>query len=391
MSKKRSSTFWFRFRNFWTEPANRIIAFFIFSVIVFAFIILQAEIYSRRDDIQIKSVFDAVYWLFITIATVGYGDYVPKSDIGKIVAILTVISGVFLFSFFSGSIASYLIDIKLKERRGLSAVNLKGHIMILGWNQNLEKIITGIPKYMGGSNFNLVLVNDGTEEDYDEIKSKFPGFNIKFVHGDFSKENVLKRANITEAARIIILADTLGTKSLDEADERTLLGVLTIKALDPELPVVAEVIKEEKGKHILRAGADTVILNGEFNAFLISSGLGSESLPGFIRMLLSDAENPRIGIEPIPRQFVGKPFRDLFSHLRDKTKGMVIALITSKKDLTIDDLLGSNSAIDNFIRQKFQEAEEDFSEDDAGKKKIRLNPGDEEKIDENDTEAIILY
>ncbi len=390
--KKFLSRFWFAFKNFWTEPGNRIIAFFIFSVILFAFVILQAEIYSKRDDIQIKSIFDAVYWLFITITTVGYGDYVPKSDLGKIIAILTVISGVFLFSFFSGSIASYLIDIRIKERRGLGTVNVVGHIMILGWNQNLEKVISGIPVYLGDTNFNLVLVNDGTEEDYDEIKSKFLGYKIKFIHGDFTKENVLKRANIDDASKVIILSDVMGIKTLDEADERTLLAVLTIKSIEPEIPIFAEVIKEEKSKHIARAGADTVILNGEFNPMLISSGLASSAMPNFIKMLLANTDEPRIRLEPVPKLYIGKKYHELLLFLRDKTKGIPVALVTAKKDLTIDDLLSSDSAIDSFIRQKFKEAEENFSEDDGtGKKNIKINPDDEYIIDENDTQVFIIY
>ncbi len=390
--KKFFSRFWFSFKNFWTEPGNRLIALFMSSVIVFALLIFRAEVNSDNPDIKIHTLFDALYWLFVTISTVGYGDYYPVTDIGKILAILTVISGVFLFSFFSGSIASYLIDIKIKERRGLGTVNQTGHIMILGWNQNLEKIITGIPTFLGGTNFNLVLVNDGTEEDYDEIKSKFIGFNIKFVHGDYTKENVLKRANIDDAASVILLADVMSNKTLDEADERTLLAVLTIKSMEPELPVFAEVIKEEKSKHILRAGAENVIINGEFNPVIIASSLSSVAMPTFIRSLISSTTDPKIKLEAIPKQFVGKKFLELFLHLREKTKGMPVALLTTKKDLTIDDLLSSNSAIDSFIRAKFKEAEEDFSDDDtSAQKDIRINPSDDYIIDENDTQAFIIY
>lgn len=43
---------------------------------------------------------DAVYFSVVTLATVGYGDIVPKTDIGKIFCIIYIISGIGLFFGF---------------------------------------------------------------------------------------------------------------------------------------------------------------------------------------------------------------------------------------------------------------------------------------------------
>ncbi|NPV01584.1 MAG: hypothetical protein HPY53_09415 [Brevinematales bacterium] len=375
----------------WSEPSSRI--FFLLGTLPFLLGILMyvVETINKTPDTQINSLFDTVWWLFVTITTVGYGDYVPKSIPGKLVGIATLIAGISVFSIFSGSVASVLVDLRLKERRGLGKVNLKDHILILGWNQNLDKIITSIPLFLGNRNFNLVLVNDGSEDDYDEIRSKFMGFNIRFVHGDFTKESVLKRANIDFASTVIVIADVYGKKLIDEADERTLLAVLTIKAINPEIKIFCEVIKQEKMKHIVRAGADNIIQSSEFNPILISSSLVSPAMPTFFRELIVNYDEPKVRLESIPKSYIGKNFTDLFKYFRERAKGMVVALLATERELTIDDLLTSDNAIDAFIRAKFKEAEQGYFENEEEKYKVKINPDDSYVLSEEDSLAFVIY
>ena len=247
-----------------------------------------------------------------------------------------------------------------------------------------------MPVFLGSRNFNLVLVNDGTEEDYDEIKSKFLGYNIRFIHGDFTKENVLRRANIEDCRSVVILADTYGQRLLDEADERTLYTVLTIKAVNPEIKIFAEVIKSDKAKNILRAGADNVILNGEFNPIIISGALSSPAMPDFIRALIANYEEPKIRMAEIPRQFIGKTFKELFAFFREKNRSMVVGLLATEKELTIDDLLSSDNAIDAFIRAKFSEVADEFEKSEE-KHNVKINPDDGYVIREEDSFAFVIY
>lgn len=392
MAKKDGVFKNFRFfiKNKLSEPGNKIFFLLFIVVIFFGFSVFLLESNSDRADTQIKTLFDSIWWLFVTISTVGYGDMVPKTVFGQVIGIFTVIAGVTFFSVFSGSVASILVDIRLKERRGLGSVTYKEHIMILGWNSNLEQIISTLPVYIGGRNFNLVLVNDGTEEDYDEIKSKFLGYNIKFIHGDFTKESVLRRANLDGAKSVVILADTYGKKLLDDADERTLHTVLSIKVINPEIKIFAEVMDQNKAKNILRAGADSVIQSGEFNPILISSAVVSPAMPIFIRELIVNYEEPKIRMEEVPHHLIGKEFKELFKIFREKTKGMVIALLATEKELTIDDLLSSNSSIDAFIRAKFSEVENEF-DDGEEKHKVKINPEDSYIIREEDNIAFVIY
>ena len=55
-----------------------------------------------------------MYWSIVTASTVGYGDYTPKSKIGRILTIVIIIVSLPLFALFVGNLSS---DITLHKMR----------------------------------------------------------------------------------------------------------------------------------------------------------------------------------------------------------------------------------------------------------------------------------
>ena len=68
--------------------------------------------YSTRG---VGGIFDAIYWAVVTLTTVGYGDIVPTSKVGKVFALMIIISGPALLSLITASIASIFVEKKIKE------------------------------------------------------------------------------------------------------------------------------------------------------------------------------------------------------------------------------------------------------------------------------------
>lgn len=62
------------------------------TIIIGSFLIFSVE--SQEPDSQINSMLDAVWWTVATVTTVGYGDVVPVSETGKIVAIFYMFFGI---------------------------------------------------------------------------------------------------------------------------------------------------------------------------------------------------------------------------------------------------------------------------------------------------------
>ena len=60
---------------------------------------------------------DAAYFSTVTIATVGYGDFVPRTDAGKIFTMVYVIVGIGLFVAAGTAIADVLLEEARASRR----------------------------------------------------------------------------------------------------------------------------------------------------------------------------------------------------------------------------------------------------------------------------------
>ena len=76
----------------------------------------------RAPGANILSFGDSIWWAFVTITTIGYGDYYPVTLEGRMIAILLMLSGLALVSVITVSIGSWFlsrleIDLGMRKRR----------------------------------------------------------------------------------------------------------------------------------------------------------------------------------------------------------------------------------------------------------------------------------
>jgi voltage-gated potassium channel len=76
-------------------------------VIFCSIAILQVE---KAPDSNIKSAEDAIWWAYVTITTVGYGDKYPVTTEGRIIAAVLMTAGVGLFGTFTAYVASWFVE-----------------------------------------------------------------------------------------------------------------------------------------------------------------------------------------------------------------------------------------------------------------------------------------
>ena len=66
------------------------------------------------------SLLDAVYFCIVTLATIGYGDFAPKTAAGKLFTIAYIIVGIGLLAIFAKRIAERLVDRRLRRQEALT-------------------------------------------------------------------------------------------------------------------------------------------------------------------------------------------------------------------------------------------------------------------------------
>jgi voltage-gated potassium channel len=74
------------------------------------------NIESRNVDANIQTPSDAIWWSYVTITTVGYGDRYPTTNLGRIVGVLLMTSGVALFGVFTSFLANLFLTPKKKPK-----------------------------------------------------------------------------------------------------------------------------------------------------------------------------------------------------------------------------------------------------------------------------------
>lgn len=336
-----------------------------------------------------RGIADTFWWALVTITTVGYGDVVPHTLLGRIVGLVIMLSGVVLVSLFTATIASIFVERKIKEGEGLDLSKEKGHIVVCGWNHNGEKVIEGILIHDANRTYPIVLVNELGRDEVDTLQYKYKERNIHFLRGSFVKEDVLAKANIFKAKTAIILADTSNDHSLEKADERTIFGAITIKSMAPKVRVCAELINEENRAYLRRAKVDEIVIRGESHGSLLASASLAPGFLGMVKALIDNEDENKVWGVSIPSKYIGRTCIELSQYFKQRYEGLLIALLREKRGMQLDDILSGNvTAIDEFIRRKFEESGRNFF---GAREAIDflINPGDDVVIAEHDRAVVI--
>lgn len=79
------------------------------TLVVAFFTMLLSGIVMSRIDPSVGDIWDGMWWAWITMATVGYGDVVPHTGAGRLFASLVVLFGVVLISLLTANLAAFFI------------------------------------------------------------------------------------------------------------------------------------------------------------------------------------------------------------------------------------------------------------------------------------------
>lgn len=92
----------------------------ILLIIFSAIAILQVE---NAPNSNIQTAEDAIWWAYVTITTVGYGDKFPVTTEGRIIASVLMTAGVGLFGTFTAYIASIFVSDKTQTKNETENAN----------------------------------------------------------------------------------------------------------------------------------------------------------------------------------------------------------------------------------------------------------------------------
>ncbi|MEO8361348.1 MAG: potassium channel family protein, partial [Vicinamibacteria bacterium] len=248
----------------------------------------------------------------------GYGDKFPITFEGRLVGSAVILVGIGLVGLFMGKISAVLVERRIREGRGLSdAKHLSGHFAILGHKADMSGFISGILRVNTSlPKDRLVVVSQADETIVEELRLAFP--EVLFLRGDIVDPMAIQRANVQKASRVLVLADESLARSDQEKDARTVMAVMTVKNLAPEVYTCAEVIDSKYDDHLKLAKCDEVILSREYSRFLLVSATVSEGISKVLHEMLDLSDLKGLQTTEIPSEFLDRPFSDLRLHMQSQ-------------------------------------------------------------------------
>jgi voltage-gated potassium channel len=277
---------------------------------------------------NIRSLWDSIWWAFVTSSTVGYGDFYPKTVVGRVMGILLMFFGMTLFGIITGNIASVLVEKQMKEGRGLNELSLKNHFIICGWKREMGKFLHDVmDKNKTFLSTDIVLINTADPQLIEKLRLDSAFTHINFISGDYIDELILARANLKNAARVLVIADEMVQGSLQEIDSRTVMAIITIKSISKSVYTCAELLDSKFERYLRFSSCDEVVLSREYSRSMIANASAGSGISHVISELLNVNAAVSINTFDIPDEFIGKNFNELFFHVMKKDSSILIGIL----------------------------------------------------------------
>ncbi|SHG48175.1 potassium channel family protein [Ornithinibacillus halophilus] len=268
---------------------------------------------------EFPTIFDGIWWAFVTGSTVGYGDYVPLSTTGRMIAILLILTGGGLITFYISIFAAATVKHERDLSEGKVTYNGKKHIIFIGWNEKTRLLIELLTK--SHPEIDIILI------DQTLSRMSYQHYPIHFVQGDATDDATLIKANIKMAQKVIITADS--SQNEKQADHFTILSTVAIRGNNKDIPIIAEILTTKQIDNALRAGATTILRPNDFMSHLLYHEVfKTHSMP--FETVIHQLANQQFQQITISSELENKSFISALCQLKEEEK-LLIGIIRDKE------------------------------------------------------------
>lgn len=203
--------------------------------------------------IEKVDIITSLYWTIVTVTTIGYGDVVPKTIVGKIFSIIIMVSGVSIALYTFTALMAFSMEGELKTILGVSKMQEKinkmtGHAIVCGYGKVGKNIVSNLIK----EKIPFVVIEKDTAAI--EILARN---NILHVVGDATYRETLDMAG-TSRGKVLI--------SCLSNDADNLYVIMEAREMNPKIRLILRASRPESVKRFMKLGADKVILPEEAGA-----------------------------------------------------------------------------------------------------------------------------
>ena len=249
----------------------------------------------------LESAFDSFNWGIATVLGQGDPGFVTSPG-GRVISWLLILFGVAMLGMITGALVALVIDFLLKEGQGLGASGYKDHIVVCGWNATARDLIAELR----GDDYKIKVV---VLTDADKNPA---GSGVYFVRGDPTNADDLARAGITDASAALVFP----SDGSDDADMRSILTVMAIESVAPDVRTVAEVNNPRHEPHFRRADVDELLVTSKIASHLLARSALYPGLSALVTDIVSGGEGSELYRITLPDEYCGLTIDELSARLR---------------------------------------------------------------------------
>ncbi len=268
-----------------------------FLLVLLAMIILYSVLFHALMAMegQRHSWFTGLYWTLTVMSTLGFGDIVFQSDLGRFFSIVVLISGtVFLLALLPFTFIQFFyapwIEAQAKARTPRSLPeDEQGHVILTQHDPVTDSLIQKLSQFGHGY---VVIVPEM------ETAQRLNDQNIRVMVGDLDDPKTYEAARVRDAAMVVT--------TLSDAQNTTV--AFTARGVSETTPVVATIDDTVSAQILEMAGATAVLrfpdIMGHALARCISGGDAvTHVVARFDNLLIAEANAARTPL-------VGKTLRE---------------------------------------------------------------------------------
>lgn len=289
-------------------------------IIIFILMIVFGIIMHLLEPQTFPTIFDSIWWVIVTGSTVGYGDYVPVSKAGRVIAMFLILTGAGFISFYMVTLSTATINTINALNEGSATVKDQNHLLFIGWN---ERVKNTIHQLLEMNPKQSIVIIDQTLN-----KNPIKHDHVFFVKGDPTQDQSLKAANAAKAEVVLITGDQY--KSEKDADMCSVLTLLAIKGINPTIYSIIEILTPEQVKNAKRAGADELIETYKLSSYVMLNSILNHGLSDTLLSILDQLKGSHLSYLPVPETFVNRTFQECVEQLLQE--GILVIGIKRKEE-----------------------------------------------------------
>jgi voltage-gated potassium channel len=279
---------------------------------VLGFVVVAAVLVTALErKLTVGDFGTTLHWAITTVIGSGDASYVTSPG-GFVIGWLLAFFGVALVAAMTGAVVGFVIDFLLKEGQGMGAAGFRDHIVVCGWNTTARDLIEELKT--DEYDAKVVVLHDAERNP--------AGEGVYFVRGDVTAEEDLRRAGIPEAASAIVCPATPD----NEADMRSILCVMAIESIAPDVRTVVEANNPAHVEHFRRARADEVLVTSRLASRLLARSALYPGLSELVTDLVSGGEGSELYRIAIPEDLCGLSVDEFSAKLRSDHHATLLAV-----------------------------------------------------------------